>query len=132
MDAGADRQAEGLGRVADGCCGTNGALGPVELGEHAVAGGLDESSSMAIDRHRGLAIVLAHEVTPWPSAKLRRAAGRIDDVGEEDRCQDPFVLGVSPLPVGPHRLEVDRNPWLVPDHPGVVSRWDLKDVAGTD
>jgi hypothetical protein len=82
VNAGPDRETQVLDGVADGSRAPNCALGPVELGEHAVAGGLDESSPMAIDRRRGLAVVLSDEVTPARSAKLVGAAGRIDDVGE--------------------------------------------------
>jgi len=64
MDAGADRQAKALGRVTDGSRPPNRALGAVELSEHAVASGLDESSLMAINRGRGFTIVLSDEVTP--------------------------------------------------------------------
>src|SRR5436309_901416 len=64
VDAGSDREAQALGGVADGSRGPNGALGSVELGEHAVAGGLDELSPLAIDRRRGLAVVLSDDITP--------------------------------------------------------------------
>ena len=72
MDAGSDREADSHGRIADGSRAPNGALGPVELGEHAIAGGLDESSPVAIDGSRGLAIVLSDEVAPGRGAKLFR------------------------------------------------------------
>src|SRR2546422_659009 len=56
VDAGSDRQAKALRRVADGSRSPNRALSRVKLGQYAVSGGLDESSLMAIDRGRGLAI----------------------------------------------------------------------------
>src|SRR6266566_7715267 len=132
MNASADRQAEAVGCVADGSRGPNGALSPVELGENAIAGGLDQASPMAIDGGGHLAIVVANKVTPARGAKLLCSAGRIDDIGEHDGGQGALVLGVMLLAIGAHRLEVDRDPWFITDHPSVVSGWNFEDVARAD
>jgi len=65
-------------------------------------------------------------------AKLRRTEGRVDDIGEHDGCEDAFVSLITLLPVRPHRLEVDRDPWLVSDHPRIMSWRDLEDIARAD
>jgi len=132
VNACADDEAKALSRVADGSRAPNGTLGAIEPGQHAVAGGLDEVAAMPIDRHRGLVIVLADEVAPAFGAKLRRTEGRVDDIGEHDGCEDAFVSLITLLPVRPHRLEVDRDPWLVPDHPRIMSWRDLEDIARAD
>jgi hypothetical protein len=62
VDSGADLEAQAVGRVADGGRAPNCALGPVKLGEHSVAGGLDELSAMAINGRRCLSVVLSNEV----------------------------------------------------------------------
>jgi hypothetical protein len=67
VNARADREAEALGLVTDGCRASNRALGPT----------------------RG--------------AELLRAMGRINDVGEDDRCQGPFGPIVQLPPIRPHR-----------------------------
>ena len=131
MDAGSNLEAKAVRRLADRGRTADSALGPVELGEHAVAGGLYESSPMPIDRRRGLAVVLADEVAPARGAELARTAGRIDDIGEDHRRKDPFIPGVTLSAEGPHRLEVDRNPRLVSDDPGIVAGRDLEDVTRT-
>jgi hypothetical protein len=73
--------------------------------------------------------VLSNEIPPARGTELARAAGRIDDIGEDHRREDPFVPGVALPAVGSHRLEVDRHPRLVADHPGIVAGWDLEDVT---
>jgi hypothetical protein len=75
VDTRADHEAEDLDRVADGRRTQHRALGPVEEGQHAVAGGLDEPSPVAIDGHRRLAVVLSDEVSPARRPKLLRTAG---------------------------------------------------------
>jgi hypothetical protein len=131
MDTSANGEAKSLSGFAYRGRAPNCALGPVELGEHTIAGRFDEAALVAIDRRRRLAIVLPDEVTPALGPKLGRAAGRINDVSEDDRSENPSFQGVL-LAERPHRLEVHPHPWLVPDDPGIVSGWDLEDLAGAD
>src|SRR5207245_9537718 len=79
-----------------------------------------------------VAVVFSDGVTPAGGAELRGALGRIDDVGEDDRGENSFVACLPILAVRPHRLEVDRNPGLVADHPGIMPWRDLEHVSRAD
>ena len=65
----------------------------------------------------------------YSSTRSRPSAGpsrRIDDVGEEHRRDDPFAGTLRP---DPHELSarpLDRHPWLITHHPGVVAGRDIE------
>ena len=59
--------------------------GPVERGEEAVSGGIDLIATELRETPANHRVVAVEEVTPRTVADLRRALGRADDVGAENR-----------------------------------------------
>ena len=58
--------------------------------------------------------------------------GRVDDVGEEDCCEDPLTGPFGGYAELSGTRPLERHPWLVADHPCVVTRRDLVDRVGQD
>lgn len=91
MQAGTD-DAEIAHGVPKGGGAADGPSGTVEGGQDAVAGELHHSASEALDVATGHLVVLVEEVLPAPIAQLTGPLRRRDDVGEQDRGENPVVL----------------------------------------
>ena len=85
---------------------------------------------MPVDLTFGQLVVAPDDIAPGGRAASDGLCGRVHDVGEQDREQHAPAAGGLGTRVRAHGLEVDRDPGLVADHPGIVSGRDLEDVAG--
>src|SRR6185503_12258638 len=103
----------------------------VEDRKYAVPRRVDLASVEAVELDGDGGVVLGEPVPPGSVSESRSLFGRADDVGHEQAGQ--HALGEL-RPDGRPCLEprpVDHDTRLVADHPAVVARRDVVDVAGT-
>src|SRR5439155_2001306 len=132
MDARPNPDAKRSKRVAKRCTCADRPLSAIKQADHTIARGLDQSSVMSVDFPFGQLIVAPDDVAPGGRAACDGLRGRVHDVGHENREQRaPPACGLG-ASVRAHGLEIHGDPWLVTDHPGIVSGRDLEDVTGPD
>jgi signal transduction histidine kinase len=131
VQARADLHADPAQPVAQGGGAADAAARPVEDGQHAVPGRLDQPTAEAVDQLAGEPVVGVQQLAPAAVADLPGPLGRADDVGEQDCRQRPAGLGRPPgagagrrggfraLPGGPagrpggedgHSVQAERDP----------------------
>ena len=131
VDSGTERESE-PGRLVDaGCSRPDRSLGAVEEREDAVAGLLDDPAAQSVHLRLAQLVEGRDRLAPPRIAHPLGRGGRVDDIREEDRRQDP-VVGVDRPPERPHPGEVVGLPRLVADDPAVMPGRDVEDHAGTD
>jgi hypothetical protein len=86
----AQRQTDLLSRRSERQSASDGAAGSIERRQNAIAGILDQNSAMLLDHLLREEIVTIQQPTPVLVAHFRGAARRIDDVGKQNRSQNPL------------------------------------------
>jgi hypothetical protein len=96
VDADPEGKAASLGSVADAEGAADGAGGPVEGGQEAIAEVFDFSATEAGEVSPHVLVVGGQELTPDIVAPLDDPCGRLGDVGVHKREQAPLTGGVRP------------------------------------
>ncbi len=102
--------------------------GAVERGKEPVTGGVDlgpvESRELAADD----SVVIGEHLLPCLVADAAGGARRVDDIGHDERGDDPLVLTPQADLVDVAR-NVEDDSRLVADHPGIVSGRDIGHIV---
>ena len=132
MDADPDREADGARGSGHGRPTSDGLRRAVEDGQEAIARRLDLASMEDVEVIAQACVVESQQVLPRVVTESLEGGRRVDDVGEEDRREDPFSRTFGRDTDDPGARPFDRDPRLVADHPGVVARRDLEDRVRRD
>ena len=93
VEAGPDLDADAAQLGPEGQGAADRPAGPVEDRQDAVAGALDPPAALAADQPPGRLVVGVQQLPPPLVAGRLGPLGRPDDVGEQDRGQQPAGLG---------------------------------------
>src|SRR4051794_723553 len=93
MEAGADLHPLAMRRRGQRLRAADAARRPVEGCEEAVADGLDGGAAMVAELLSSCPLVRLEELAPAAVAQLGGGPGGVDDVGEQDRGENPVALG---------------------------------------
>jgi hypothetical protein len=101
----------------------------IEDGQHAIPGEFGHSTPELVNNIRQSLIVTGKKSGPSLIAEPMSGTCRVDDVGKNQRHQHPFLEGVKGHEPGAcsHPRHGDKN--LIADHPRIVARWQINDVA---
>ena len=132
MQAGPDRDPEVRHGRTRGQGATDRPRRPIEQGEEAVARRHDLAATVGVDDAADPLVVFQQELSPGAVADPPERRSGVDDVGEQDRGEHPFVGGVGIHPEDARAREFDRVPGILADDPHVVARGDLVGIARSD
>ena len=98
-----------------------------EGGQEAVARGVDLRAAEPEQLGAHELVVIGEDLLPGAITEAVGGTGRVDDIGHQERRDDPFVLArhADRIAVAGEIEDVHR---LVADHPGVVARRNIADV----
>jgi len=88
-------------------------------------------AQVALETQAHDAIVLAEPLLPGRLTQPTRGAGRIDDVGHQER-RDDAILARRSTELLDVAEEVDKDDRFIADHPGVMPWGNIEDVVRLD